>query len=148
MFGADSEERRGIIPRAVERVCQFAADKEEDFSAAPTEDAVATVELHCSFFQIYNEQVLDLLSGEMVGLPVRQSVQKGVYIEGLTELQCKSAPEVLELIQFGESNRVVSATAMNAESSRSHSVFCIQMHQKSRDGFLKVCEAYWDCVLS
>ena len=94
MFGADSQERRGIIPRAVERVCQFATDKMEDYLTSPNEDAVATVELQCSFFQIYNEQVLDLLSGDMVGLPVRQSVQRGVYVEGLTELMCKSTQEV------------------------------------------------------
>ena len=46
--------------------------------------------------------------------------------------------QVMDLITYGESNRMVSATAMNSESSRSHSVFCIELHQKLRDGFVKV----------
>ena len=56
--------------------------------------------------------------------------------------------QVMDLITYGESNRMVSATAMNSESSRSHSVFCIELHQKLRDGFVKVkCMLLSPCLL-
>ena len=53
-------------------------------------------QVKCSFFQIYNEQVLDLLNptGTEEGLTVRQSVDKGVYVENLRQLDCKALAEV------------------------------------------------------
>eukprot|EP00657_Telonema_sp_P-1_P002574 TRINITY_DN15964_c0_g1_i1.p1 TRINITY_DN15964_c0_g1~~TRINITY_DN15964_c0_g1_i1.p1 ORF type:complete len:127 (+),score=36.87 TRINITY_DN15964_c0_g1_i1:262-642(+) len=113
MFGADKEHRRGIIPRAVEHIFGFAEETEEESRHKPAESGIAKVEILCSFFQIYNEQVLDLLAADMAALPVRQSVDRGVYVDGLRELQCRTAAEVMELIRFGESNRITSATAMN-----------------------------------
>ena len=92
------------------------------------------MELVCSFFQIYNEKVQDLLNADGGGdLQVRESVKVGVYVEGLRELKCKTREEVMDVLTFGESNRTVAETAMNAVSSRSHSVFCIKVVQRHPD---------------
>jgi len=92
------------------------------------------VEILCSFFQIYNEKVQDLLNADGGSdLQVRESVKIGVYVEGLRELKCRTKQEVMDLLNYGESNRTVAETAMNATSSRSHSVFCMKLVQKHPD---------------
>ncbi|PKI40312.1 hypothetical protein CRG98_039337 [Punica granatum] len=77
----------------------------------------------CSFLEIYNEQILDLLDPSSSNLQIREDNKKGVYVENLREVEVSSAREViLQLIQ-GAANRKVAATNMNRASSRSHSVF-------------------------
>jgi hypothetical protein len=54
-----------------------------------------------------------------------------------------SAAKLQSIIDEGMSNRTVASTAMNADSSRSHSVFVITLHQKdvedeSKNVFAKV----------
>lgn len=39
----------------------------------------------CSYVEVYNEQVHDLLSDSPGNLPLREDVRRGVYVEGLTE---------------------------------------------------------------
>merc|ERR1719401_286739 len=50
-----------------------------------------------------------------------------VQIEHLTEEQCNTAQELEDLLERGTKARAVAATAMNAESSRSHLVLLIQI---------------------
>jgi hypothetical protein len=54
-----------------------------------------------------------------------------------------SAAKLQSIIDEGMSNRTVASTAMNADSSRSHYVFVITLHQKdvedeSKNVFAKV----------
>ncbi|GAB2234913.1 hypothetical protein Drorol1_Dr00004184 [Drosera rotundifolia] len=77
----------------------------------------------CSFLEIYNEQILDLLNPSSINLQIREDLKKGVYVENLTELEVTSAREVMQQILQGAANRKVAATNMNHASSRSHSVF-------------------------
>lgn len=39
----------------------------------------------CSFLEIYNEQIMDLLEPSSVNLNIREDINKGVYVEGLQE---------------------------------------------------------------
>ncbi|KAL5720712.1 hypothetical protein ACHQM5_013355 [Ranunculus cassubicifolius] len=80
----------------------------------------------CSFLEIYNEQILDLLDPNSSNLQIREDAKKGVYVENLTELEVVNARDVMQQLIQGSSNRKVAATNMNRASSRSHSVFtCI-----------------------
>jgi len=137
MFGADKAEQRGIIPRSIETIVNYADTTEKAYQTAPIETSISSVEIICSFFQIYNERVQDLLQPEAQDLQVRESAKMGVYVENLRELPCKTINEVLEVLAYGESNRTVSETAMNSVSSRSHSVFCIKLIQKFPDQTVK-----------
>jgi len=51
---------------------------------------------------------------------VRVSKQGNVSLEGMSEVTAARAGQVLQLLRLGQSRRAVCATAMNAESSRSH----------------------------
>ncbi|KAG6761840.1 hypothetical protein POTOM_035077 [Populus tomentosa] len=80
----------------------------------------------CSFLEIYNEQILDLLDPSSSNLQIREDVKKGIYVDNLKEIEVASARDVLQQLIQGAANRKVAATNMNHASSRSHSVFtCI-----------------------
>ncbi|PIA59749.1 hypothetical protein AQUCO_00400565v1 [Aquilegia coerulea] len=80
----------------------------------------------CSFLEIYNEQILDLLDPSSLNLQIREDAKKGVYVENLKELEVTNARDVMQQLIQGSANRKVAATNMNRASSRSHSVFtCI-----------------------
>ncbi|XP_038879991.1 kinesin-like protein KIN-12E isoform X2 [Benincasa hispida] len=80
----------------------------------------------CSFLEIYNEQILDLLDPSSNNLQIREDSKKGVYVENLKEIEVTSARDVLQQLIQGAANRKVASTNMNRASSRSHSVFtCI-----------------------
>lgn len=86
-----------------------------------------TYYLTCSYLEIYNEQVFDLLSESALFkadiLSINEDPQKGFYVKGLSEHIINSVDEVKTFIDKGESNRKYAATAMNHHSSRSHTIF-------------------------
>ena len=84
-----------------------------------------------SFYEIYNEKVIDLLaprhaanpaSPESVGLKVRENPKTGPYVDGAVLTEVKSWPEMAALLLSGNKQRQTAATNMNARSSRSHAV--------------------------
>eukprot|EP00002_Diphylleia_rotans_P014762 TRINITY_DN2872_c0_g1_i5.p1 TRINITY_DN2872_c0_g1~~TRINITY_DN2872_c0_g1_i5.p1 ORF type:complete len:827 (-),score=164.41 TRINITY_DN2872_c0_g1_i5:745-3225(-) len=86
--------------------------------------------IRASFFEIYNEEINDLLQGvNGSGLPLRE--QEGVFfVQGLVEREIKSLPELMALIKEGEASRKVAQNYMNERSSRSHSIFRLNVsHQ-------------------
>ncbi|KAH7653207.1 Plus-end-directed kinesin ATPase protein [Dioscorea alata] len=84
----------------------------------------------CSFLEIYNEQILDLLDPSSANLQIREDARKGVYVENLTEFEVSSARDVLQQLVQGAANRKVASTNMNRASSRSHSVFTCVIESK------------------
>ncbi|KAM7253486.1 hypothetical protein ACFE04_021640 [Oxalis oulophora] len=109
---------RGMIPRIFEFL--FARIQAEEESRR---DEKLKYNCKCSFLEIYNEQITDLLDPAYANLQLREDVKKGVYVENLTEFEVQSVTDVLRLLIQGSLNRKVAATNMNRESSRSHSVF-------------------------
>jgi len=54
-------------------------------------------------------------------------------VNGVTEVEVKSADEAAEILLRGQKRRRVAHTTLNAESSRSHSVFNIRVVQAPLD---------------
>ena len=86
--------------------------------------------VRCSYLEIYNEEVYDLLTEHKKGsipekLDLKEGADKGVFVKGLKWLIVKSIPEMEQAMNFGTANRKTASTKMNAESSRSHSIFTI-----------------------
>lgn len=52
-----------------------------------------------------------------------------MYVHAVTEIEVKSSEDAFEVFQRGQRRRRVAHTALNAESSRSHSVFTIRLVQ-------------------
>ena len=58
-------------------------------------------------------------------LDVKEDPDKGIYVKGLTQVITKSVEEINKCMTAGGKNRKVGETAMNKDSSRSHSIFSI-----------------------
>jgi hypothetical protein len=80
--------------------------------------------VRASYIEIYNEQVRDLLGSDAkASKDLKEDPEKGVYVKDLTTVVVKDYGEIEAAIEQGNSVREVGATAMNADSSRSHSIF-------------------------
>ena len=67
-------------------------------------------------------------------LDITDSADSGVYVRDLTSYVVKSTRECDKLRDFGAKNRHVGATAMNQDSSRSHSLYTITVEScETRD---------------
>ncbi|KAM3278130.1 hypothetical protein ACQJBY_045785 [Aegilops geniculata] len=84
----------------------------------------------CSFLEIYNEQILDLLNPNATNLQLREDAKRGMHVENLTEHEVSNAREALQQLIEGAANRKVASTNMNRASSRSHSVFTCLIESK------------------
>ncbi|XP_057661130.1 kinesin-like protein KIF23 [Diorhabda carinulata] len=87
-----------------------------------------------SYIEIYNNNVYDLLDESSNGKTLqnkilREDQNRNMYVNGVTELEVKSAQETFELFLIGQKRKKMAYTNLNAESSRSHSVFNIRIAQ-------------------
>lgn len=95
--------------------------------------------VECSYFEIYNEIIYDLLdsngNGKKAkgGLEIKEHSVLGIYVKDLQERVVETREEIVELMALGAQSRTVGYTQMNAESSRSHSIFTIKIHQKDAE---------------
>uniref|UniRef100_A0A2P2ITY0 Kinesin motor domain-containing protein n=1 Tax=Rhizophora mucronata TaxID=61149 RepID=A0A2P2ITY0_RHIMU len=113
-----SLDQQGLTPRVFQRL--FSRIHEEQIRHA---DKQLKYQCRCSFLEIYNEQITDLLDPSQRNLQIREDVKSGVYVENVREEYVFTMKDVTKLLIKGLSNRRTGATSINAESSRSHSVF-------------------------
>jgi len=64
-------------------------------------------------------------------LDVKEHPDRGVYVKDLSKLPCNNVADMEKVMERGGQNRSVGSTLMNADSSRSHSIFTI---------FVETCE--------
>ncbi|XP_020217014.1 kinesin-like protein KIN-12B [Cajanus cajan] len=115
---SEENDQQGLASRVFQRL--FARLNEEQTKHS---DKQLNYQCHCSFLEIYNEQIMDLLDPNQKNLQIREDVKSGVYVENLTEEHVSSMKDVTQLLIKGLSNRRTGATSINSESSRSHTVF-------------------------
>lgn len=145
----------GMIPRVLFRLFHYLDTNVTDY----------TVKI--SFIELYNEELRDLLASDLAA-PASSAQpmgkggsssssqleqqgalkifddgsKKGVWIQGVEEVNVRDASAALALLTKGSHRRQVAATKFNDHSSRSHSIFSITVHLKESapgvDDMLKV----------
>ena len=94
-----------------------------------------------SYVEIYNNYIYDLLDDTAIdqikmkqpqSKVLREDSNKKMFVLNGVEIEVKSADEATELFIKGINRRRIAHTALNAESSRSHSVFNIKIVQAAR----------------
>ncbi|KAF8495611.1 kinesin heavy chain [Gautieria morchelliformis] len=125
MMGADidSEDLKGIIPRITEQI----------FTSIVESEIHLEYVVKVSYMEIYLERIRDLLAPQNDNLQIHEEKSKGVYVKNLSDYYVGSAKEVYEIMRQGGQARMVTSTNMNAESSRSHSIFLITIQQRNTD---------------
>jgi len=84
----------------------------------------------CSYLEVFNDQVFDLLTVTKKALPVRESQGKGFFVPELLEIECYSLQDVLAVAREGAHNRRKAAHELNKDSSRSHSIFSVTIEHE------------------
>ena len=117
----DLETNPGINLRALIELFRLRDERDGEYQVA------------LSNMEIYCDQVRDLLAppsraGQAMDL---KSVGDGAYVPGLTTIEVHSPADVVDALSKAKENRSVTATKMNQESSRSHSVVCIEINGES-----------------
>ncbi len=89
--------------------------------------------MRASFIEIYQDDVLDLLSDEPnpPNLDLKEREDKTVYIKDATVSVVKSVSEINALLARGKRHRKTGETKMNDKSSRSHCIFTVTVEQSS-----------------
>ncbi|KAH7119976.1 P-loop containing nucleoside triphosphate hydrolase protein [Dendryphion nanum] len=113
----------GIVPRVLYSL----------FSRLEAEEVENDVK--CSFIELYNEELRDLLStDDSVKLKIFEDNNKkngiSTMVQGMEEFHLKSFSEGLRMLRDGSHKRQVAATKCNDLSSRSHTVFTITVYIK------------------
>lgn len=120
--------KQGIIPRIVNDIFNHIYAMEENLE----------FHIKVSYFEIYMDKIRDLLDVSKVNLSVHEDKNRVPFVKGATERFVSSPEEVFEVIEEGKSNRHIAVTNMNEHSSRSHSVFLINVKQENLENEKKL----------
>lgn len=128
VFDGDWESPKvGIIPRALRDI----------FKTIQTESIDSVITVTCSFMELYQEVLYDLLAlrprQENI-CEIREDGIKGIYINGLSEVPVANESEATKCLMKGGNCRSIGATAMNDTSSRSHAIFTVNITKTRLDG--------------
>lgn len=111
----------GIIPRIVQDIFNYIYSMDENLE----------FHIKVSYYEIYLDKIRDLLDMSKINLSVHEDKNRVPYVKGCTERFVCSPEEVMDTIDEGKSNRHVAVTNMNEHSSRSHSIFLINVKQEN-----------------
>lgn len=111
----------GIIPRIAQDIFNYIYSMDENLE----------FHIKVSYFEIYLDKIRDLLDVSKTNLSVHEDKNRVPYVKGCTERFVCSPEEVMDTIDEGKSNRHVAVTNMNEHSSRSHSIFQINVKQEN-----------------
>uniref|UniRef100_A0A2M3ZFY2 Kinesin-like protein n=1 Tax=Anopheles braziliensis TaxID=58242 RepID=A0A2M3ZFY2_9DIPT len=120
--------KQGIIPRIVNDI----------FNHIFTMEMNIEFHIKVSYYEIYMDKIRDLLDVSKVNLSVHEDKNRVPYVKGATERFVSSPEDVFEVIEEGKSNRHIAVTNMNEHSSRSHSVFLINVKQENMENEKKL----------
>ena len=131
IVGVD-EEDLGIIPRVIRQI----------FHEVEARKDKAEFIIKCSFLEIYNEELQDLLDSgrenstmidrimpQKKEINIREEKNGTISVYGLKEMTVTSQDEMARCLDIGSNNRTVASTLMNNTSSRSHGIFTISIEQ-------------------
>ena len=116
----ENPDKFGVIPRAAQAVFD-----------ALSNPRYVEADVSCSYLEIYNEDLCDLLTGPdsktKLSIVNTGSSKGSVECRGLSQQSVKSAADVFGLLQSAQQARRIGETSMNKQSSRSHCIFTIRI---------------------
>ena len=114
----------GLIPLSIREI--FNSLNNKDFS-------ISKYVVKVSYAEIYNETVNDLIDSSKKNLEIRESGAKGIFVNNLSEIMVTNLEKAMQLLNKGENNRIIAETKLNEKSSRSHTIFKINIEFYLKD---------------
>ncbi|KAG2192379.1 hypothetical protein INT46_009274 [Mucor plumbeus] len=139
-------EHEGIVPRCIVDLFRNLEERSESNSEFK-------YEVYVSFLELYNEELIDLLSPQLqqasttatkrksgsgvpppvntaVEVTIREDIAGNIYWSGVREERCYNPEELISFLSKGSLCRTTGSTEMNTVSSRSHAVFSVILKQQ------------------
>lgn len=141
-YHAISCSSKGII----QMVCEYL------FNASKEDEERLFIE--ASYLEIYNETLIDLLADKsnqrnnhpqnnLKKLLIREDPSGSILVLGQQRVKVKCPEDCYELLRIGAERRKVGTTQMNVQSSRSHTVFTLNITKKNDfSGIVKTSRLY------
>ena len=89
----------------------------------------------CSYLEVYNEVIYDLLVKNSAQLELREDPEQGAVVAGLQHITVTSAADIMGLIDEGNLRRKTESTDANSVSSRSHAVLEIIIKRATKNHY-------------
>ncbi|CAM9723456.1 unnamed protein product, partial [Discosporangium mesarthrocarpum] len=136
MAGAEGD-LRGLTPRAIDELYEIATKSKGALEAR--QGLMGRGGVSCYFVELYLDNLRDLFyamenprDNNPPKLDIKVDAKKMVFIKNVVIKEAGTAEELLQLFTRGNAQRKVGGTKMNAESSRSHSIFGILVEVLNR----------------
>ena len=121
-------EQPGILPIALQNLLEYDI-KDNNFA------------FYCNFIEIYQEEVLDLLADDpnkknkyyKKKLNMKENLNSVFFLQDVTYAKLDTLSDFNSILNKGIAKKVHSSTALNQNSSRSHTIFKIILLNKSKD---------------
>ncbi|CAD8091285.1 unnamed protein product [Paramecium sonneborni] len=113
----------GMIPRVITQIFEEIEKIEQE------------ILISCSYLELYNEQIIDLLLETSISSQptIREEKDRTITILNLTTILVNNPNEMLQVLNRGAAHRTTAATQMNMTSSRSHAIFTIYFKINPKD---------------
>ena len=129
-------ENPGILPLALKNLMEY-----EDEELSQIKKNKFNNNFYCNFVEIYNEDVFDLLADDPTGknkyykkkLNVKENLNSVFFLQDVTYAKLDTLDSFNIILNKGISKKVHSSTALNQNSSRSHTIFKIILLKESKD---------------
>ena len=125
----DHWESKGIIPRAVDHLYSEISIRQN--AAREKGEPVPEFKITAQFLELYNEDIIDLLTEDRTKqmIKIHEDVNGQIYTVGVMTKPVSSVEETLQCLRSGALSRTTASTQMNAQSSRSHAIFTLNILQ-------------------
>ena len=126
--GANPEGSKGIIFRAIKELF--------DQIEAIRSEGKKHFRIYCSFLQIYNEKIYDLLNVNSLqegGLRLRWNKEDQFKVENLYVFEVETENEARDVYSYGIKNRIMASHNLNLYSSRSHCLLTLTVEAMDKE---------------
>jgi len=89
----------------------------------------------CSYLEVYNEVIYDLLVPNSGALDLREDPELGAVVAGLKKIEVATPEAIMTLLNQGNGRRKTESTDANKTSSRSHAVLEIGVEKRQKNQY-------------
>lgn len=120
----------------------------EIFERQSLEISQKRLKIKCSYLEIYNENVYDLLrETDQLEMPltIYEDINKAEFlVKNAVEKQIQDLSQSISILNLGEKNRHFAETKLNHHSSRSHTIFRLFIQKETKD--MQILESMFNFV--